>query len=142
MNGRVLATLPTRDAALGKCITTRGCTGITRTEQGKFQLRNGNALIQDQGYITYLIGGQSLSSHGYLWDYRYHYTLHGYDSNTRYRTAALALAACIRSKTCKGVTREGTRNFRLNTHRIPRRHGGRTCWIKGNSQIKAYCEYI
>ncbi|XP_063682882.1 uncharacterized protein LOC134817592 isoform X2 [Bolinopsis microptera] len=138
MNGRKLATEKTRDAAMGKCITTKGCVGITRDEQGLYHLHNGQTLIQDQGYITYLIGGQALSSNGYLWDYRYHFSLHGYDSNAQYRSASEAFAACIRSKTCVGVTQERPGHFRLNTHRVPRPHGGRECWIKGNQQVKAH----
>ena len=120
--------------------TCPGCVGVTRDEQGRYHLHNGHSLIQDQGFITYLIGGQSLTSNGYLWDYLHHHTLHGYDSNTQYRTASAAFAACIRSKTCAGVTQERPRYFRLNTHRIPRHHGGRTCWIKGNQQVKAHCK--
>ena len=118
-----------------------GCIGITRDEQGLYHLHNGQTLIQDQGYITYLIGGQSISSNGYLWDYRYHFSLHGYDSNAQYRSASEAFAACIRSKTCLGVTQERPGHFRLNTHRVPRPHGSRECWIKGNQQVKAHCKY-
>ena len=119
-----------------------GCAGVTKDEQGKYHLHHGHSLIQDQGYITYLIGGESVTSQGYLWDYHHGATLRGYDSNTQYRTATDALSACIRSKTCVGVTQEHPNSFRLNTHRIPRPHGGRTCWIKGNQQVKAHCECL
>ena len=43
----------------------------------------------------------------YTWTVKTDYTLTGYVNKTKYKTLALALAACAKSSKCNGVTKEG-----------------------------------
>ena len=59
--------------------------------------------------------------------------LKGYSSKTNYKTLAKALAACAASSSCNGVTKEGSKKFRLNTGTSPKTVKTMKCYIKAAS---------
>ena len=67
-----------------------------------------------------------------MWSVHKNKKLSGYYDTTKYKTLAKAMNACIGSKKCKGVTEEGSANYRLNTKNTPSSASGKTAYIQGS----------
>jgi len=89
--------------------------------------------FQTVGASAYIKSGTSIISGGRLWGLYEGYKLTGYADKVKYATDAKAFTACTSSSTCKGVTKEGSANYRINTGNTPSVKKSMECYIMGSS---------
>jgi hypothetical protein len=138
--------------ALKLCGSQARCGGVTkRHNDNRFLLCAGSAQrpkYKSQVWIKQ--GGGNEYSYKTVWTTYDNFKLTGYFNNKVYKSKKTALAECSKAPTCLGVTKEGRKNFRLNTGSTPFKQRGMKAWVQsgfttsayGKSNFKLFCGTI
>ena len=70
----------------------------------------------------------------YTWTSKSDNKLTGYADKKTYKTLAAALKACASNAKCNGVTKEGTKKYRIHSGSTPSSKSGYTVYIKGGTK--------
>ena len=105
----------TRNAALQACGAQARCVGVTKEADRRFRLNHHATVYPQKGRSVWIQGGEVITGGDYTWSTLKGRTLTGYVNNVVYKTRTAALEACAQNAGCKGVTREGESNYRLNS---------------------------
>ena len=125
----------TRNAALSACAATDKCLGVTKEAKKNFRLYTTNTAKKFKGRAVWIQGGPVVKAGGYNWAEYPKHSLSGYASKKVYKTRSKALRACGKMAGCKGVTKEGTNKFRLNSGTTLKPNKAATAYIQSSALI-------
>ena len=108
-------TYKTRNSALQACAATDKCLGVTKESKKNYRLYTSGTTKYSKSRSVWIQGGKIVKESGYNWAAHPKMQLSGYTSTKVYKTRSAALKACAAGAGCKGVTKEGDNNYRLNS---------------------------
>ena len=123
----------TRNAALSACAAANACKGVTKEGKHNFRLYTTGTFRYSKHKSVWIQSGAVIREGGFNWSQQQHLTLTGYCSGTVFKTREKALQACGRSSSCKGVTREGDRIYRLMSGTTLKPNSASTTYVKSSS---------
>ena len=107
LGGLEATTYTSLETALTKCAASSTCKGVVKNKKGKYQLATKTTKTKKIGFTSYAVGSSITVLSDFAWTVKSGYTLKGYATKTTYKTLAKALAACAKTDSCNGVTKEG-----------------------------------
>ena len=125
----------TRNAALSACAATDKCLGVTKEGAKKFRLNSKATVSPQNGRAVWIQGGKVIKAGGYTWALYKKKTLSGYVNDKVYKTRDSALNACSKAPGCKGVTKEGDSNYRMNSSETQKNSKKAVAYVKSSKLI-------
>ena len=126
--------------ALKICGSQAKCGGVTRRHnENRYSLCTGSTqrpAYKSQVWIKQ--GGGNEFAHNTVWTTYDNFKLTGYFNSKVYKSKKRALAKCSKAPTCLGVTKEGKKNYRLNTGSTPIKQKGMRAWVQSGFTTSAH----
>ena len=123
----------TRKAALTACAANTKCLGVTKEKAKTFRLNSSSSVLKNKDRSVWIKGGKVVKASGVNWSKKSKTKLSGYYNKTTYKTLAKALKACSKASGCKGVTKEASEKYRLNSSTTSKTNSASTAYKKGST---------